>query len=115
MKTLSIYVEKQFTCFFCAPKTLCVFSLQKLFVYTVHTAFEFTTKIGEAIINLVCQYPALWDNQDAKHKDSNYKEAKWKEIAEILCLNKEDVIKKWESLRDTFARQENIKSKVGMA
>ena len=31
------------------------------------------------------------------YKDSNYKEAKWKEIVEILHLNKEDVIKKWKS------------------
>ena len=60
---------------------------------TVHTAFEYTT-MGEALINLVCQYPAAWDKQDAKYKDSNYKDAKWKEIAEILCLTKEDVIKK---------------------
>ena len=40
-------------------------SLQKPFVYTVHTAFEFTAKMGEALIDLVCQYTALWDKQDA--------------------------------------------------
>ena len=45
------------------------------------------------------------------YKDSNYKEAKWKEIAEILRLAKEDVIKKWKSLRDTYVRHKNIKSK----
>ena len=45
------------------------------------------------------------------YKDSNYKEAKWKEIAEILHLNKEDVIKKWKSLRDICVRHENIKFK----
>ena len=50
--------------------------------------------MGEALIDLVSQYPALWDKQDAMYKDSNYKEAKWKEITEILCLTKEDVIKK---------------------
>ena len=44
-------------------------------------------------------------------QDSNYKEAKWKEITEILHLNKEGVIKKWKSLRDTFVRHKNIKSK----
>ena len=49
--------------------------------------------MGEPLINLVCQYPALWDMQDAMYKDSNYKEAKWKEINEILHLNKEDVKK----------------------
>ena len=69
--------------------------------------------MGEALIDLVCQYPALWDKQDVMHKDSNYKEAKWKEIAEILHLTKEDVIKKWISLRDTFVRHNNIKSKSG--
>ena len=47
----------------------------KPFVYTVHTAFEFITKMG-ALINLVHQHPALWDKQDTKYKDSNYKEAK---------------------------------------
>ena len=61
--------------------------------------------MAEALIDLVCHYPALWDKQDAKYKDNNYKEAKWKEIVEILCLNKEDMIKKWKSLRDTFVRQ----------
>ena len=103
-----------------APKTLCIsvnkkFSLQKLFVYTVHTAFEFTSKMGETLIDLVCQYPALWDKQVILYKDSNYKEAKCKEIAEILCLTKEDVMKKWTSLRDTSVRHKNIKSKSGMA
>ena len=71
--------------------------------------------MGEALIDLVCQYPALWDKQDAKYKDSNYKDTKWKEIAEILCLTKEDVIKKWKSLRDTFTRQKISNPKVGMA
>ena len=80
-KTLSISVEKMFLC-------------QKLFPYTVHMAFEFTTTMGEALINLVHQYPPLWDKQDAIYKDSNYKEAKWKEITETLHLNKDDVIKK---------------------
>ena len=61
--------------------------------------------MGEALIDLVCQYPALWDKQDAKYKGSSYKDAKWQEIAEILCLPKEDAIKKWDSLRDTFVRQ----------
>ena len=50
--------------------------------------------MGEVLINLVHQYPALWDKQDDMHKDSSYKDAKWKEIAEILHLTKEDVIKK---------------------
>ena len=60
--------------------------------------------MGEALINPVHQYPDLWDKQDTMYKDSNYKEAKWKEITEILHLNKEDVIKKWKSLRDTYVR-----------
>ena len=40
--------------------------------------------MGEGLIDLVHQYPALWDKQDAMYKDSNYKEARWKEITEIL-------------------------------
>ena len=66
--------------------------------------------MGEGLINLVHQYPTLWDKQDAMYKDSNYKEAKWKEI---VHLTKEDVIKKWKSLRDTYVRHKNIKSKSG--
>ena len=69
--------------------------------------------MGEALIDLVHQYPALWDKQDGMYKDSSYKDAKWKEIAEILHLTKEDVIKKWKSLRDTYVRHKNIKSKSG--
>ena len=48
------------------------------------------------------------------YKDSNYKEAKWKEIVEILHLTKEDVIKKWKSLRDTYVRHKTSNPKVGM-
>ena len=47
------------------------------------------------------------------YKDSSYKEAKWKEIEEILHLNKEEVIRKWKSLRDTYVRHKNNKSKSG--
>ena len=90
-----------------------MFPHQKPFAYTVHTASEFTTTMGEALINLVHQYPALWDKQDAMYKDSNYKGAKWKEITEILHLNKEDVIKKSKSLMDTYVRHKNIKAKSG--
>ena len=49
------------------------------------------------------------------YKDSSYKDAKWKEIAEILHLTKEDVIKKWKSLRDTYARYKTSNPKVEMA
>ena len=69
--------------------------------------------MGEALNDLVHQYPALWDKQDGMYKDSSYKDAKWKEIVEILHLTKEDVIKKWKSLRDTYVRHKNIKSKSG--
>ena len=54
--------------------------------------------MGEALINLVCQYPALRDKQHTKYKDSNYKDARWREIAEILSVPKDDAIKKWKSL-----------------
>ena len=39
--------------------------------------------MAEALINLVHQYPALWDKQNAKYKDSNYKDVKLREIAEF--------------------------------
>ena len=85
-------MEKQFsldTACFCWRKFLpCLFF-----------GFEFeSTRMGESLIDLVCQYPALWDKQHAKYKDSNYKDAKWREIAEVLGVPKEDVIKKWKSL-----------------
>ena len=79
---------------------------------TVFTLLE-TTRMGESLIDLVRQYPALWDKQNSKYKDSNYKDAKWREIAETLGVPKDDAIKKWKSLRDTYVRQKNIKSKSG--
>ena len=90
-----------------APKTICVYSSHNFWIS------EFTTTMGEALINLVHQYPAVWDKQDMMYKESSYKDAKWKEIAEMLHLTKEDVIKKWKSLRDTYVRHKNIKSKSG--
>ena len=58
--------------------------------------FEFeTTRMGESLIDLVRQYPALWDKQNSKYKDSNYKDAKWREIAEALGVPKDDAIKKY--------------------
>ena len=51
-----------------------------------------TSTMRETLINLVHQYSALWDKQDAMYKDRNYKKAKWKEIMDILHLNKDDVI-----------------------
>ena len=69
--------------------------------------------MAEALIDLVRQYPTLWDKQDIMYKDSSYKEAKWKEIVEILHLNKEEVIRKWKSLRDTYVRHKNNESKSG--
>ena len=81
---------------------------------SLHCTFEFeTTRMGESLIDLVCQYPALWDKQNSKYKDSNYKDAKWREIAEMLGVPKDDAIKKWKSLRDTYVRQKNIKGKSG--
>ena len=94
----------------CSCQKLCL--SQKVFAYTVHTVLSFqvfTMTMGEAIIDLVHQYPSLLDKQDMMHKDSCYKEAKLKEIAEILYLNKEEVIRKWKSLRDTYVRHKNKK------
>ena len=72
-------------------------------VFTLHCMFEFeTTRMGESLIDLVRQYPALWDKQNSKYKDSNYKDAKWREIGETLGVPKDDAIKKWKSLRDTY-------------
>ena len=67
--------------------------------------------MGESLIDLVRQYPALWDKQNSKYKDSNYKDT-----AEILGVPKDDAIKKWKSLWDTYVRHKNIsKQKVVMA
>ena len=68
-------------------------------VFTSHCTFEFeTTRMGESLIDLVHQYPALRDKQNSKYKDSNFKDAKWREIAEMLGVPKDDAIKKWKSL-----------------
>ena len=54
--------------------------------------------MGETLIDLIHQYLALWDKQHTKYKDSNYKDVRWREIAEILSVPKDDAIKKWKSL-----------------
>ena len=98
----------------CLHQKLCLY--QKVIAYTVHTVLSFqvfTMTMGKALINLVHQCLALWDKQDIMYKDNSYKKAKWKEIAEILHLNKEEVIRKWKSLRDTYVRHKNNKSKSG--
>ena len=45
---------------------------------TLVWSFEFLEarrrRMGEALIDLVHQYPALWDKQNTKYKDSNYKD-----------------------------------------
>ena len=69
--------------------------------------------MGESLIGLTQQCPALWDKQNSKYKDSNYKDVKWREIAEILGVPKDDAIKKWKSLQDTYVRHKNIKAKSG--
>ena len=92
-----------------APKT--VFVPKSVCKYSSHS-FEFSTLQRQWEKHyLVHQYPSLWDKQDMMYKDSSYKEAKWKEITEILHLNKEELIRKWKSLRDTYVRHKNNKSK----
>ena len=78
--------------------------------------FEFeTTRMGESLIDLVCQYPALWDKQNSKYKDSNYKDAKWREIAEMLGVPKDDAIKKWKSYEIHMSGRKISKQNVVMA
>ena len=78
----------------------CTFLLEKVFTLTwLFFIFEFeSTRMGESLIDLVHQYAALWDKQNSKYKDSNYKDTKWREIAEILGVPKDDAIQKWKSL-----------------
>ena len=71
--------------------------------------------MGESLIDIVRQYPVLWDKQNSKYKDSNYKDAKWREIAETLGVPKDDAIKKWKSLRDNMSGRKISKEKVVMA
>ena len=67
--------------------------------------------MGESLIDLVHQYPALWDKQNSKYKDSNYKDAKWREIAEMLGVPKDDAIKKWKSLLRYICQAEKYQIK----
>ena len=66
---------------------------------------------GRSINQPCTSVPCSMGQAGCHYKDSNYKEAKWKETVEILHLTNEDVIKKWKSLRDTYVRHKNIKSK----
>ena len=86
--------------------------LEKVFTLTqLFFIFEFeSTRMVESFIDLVHQYPALWDKQNSKYKDSNNKDTKWREIAEILGVPKDGAIKKWKSLQDTYLRNKNIKA-----
>ena len=43
--------------------------------------------MGEALIDLVWQFTALWKKQDPNYKDQNYKNAKWVKITNILGLS----------------------------
>ena len=40
--------------------------------------------MGEALIDLVCQYLALWDKSYPLYKDQNYKDVKWMAVVNIL-------------------------------
>ena len=93
-KTLCMYVEKQFThcvhvkACVCAKTCVCtktVFAPKTICVDSSHSFWisEFTTTMGEALIDLIQQYPTLWDKQAMMYKDSSYKDARWKEIAEL--------------------------------
>ena len=104
-----VYLWRKYFCtknHFCAKNHLHI-------QFTQLFSLQLYKTMGETLIDLVHQYPTLRDKQNAMYKDSKYKEAKWKEITEILHLNKEDVIKEWKSLRDTYVRHKNIKFKIG--
>ena len=90
------------------PKNICVGSSHSFWIS------EFTTTMGEAL-NWPCTTVSLLygTSKILCTKIVAIKEAKWKEIAEILHLNKEEVIRKWKSLRDTYVRHKNNKSKSG--
>ena len=40
--------------------------------------------MGEVLIDLVQQFPALGNKQDSQYKDQTYKDVKWVEIANIF-------------------------------
>ena len=124
MKTLCMYVGKQFTHFVCAktvftpetvfaPKNHLHIQFTQLLSFRVSKASKFTATMGEALIDLYISTLLYGTSRMACTKIVANKDAKWKEIMEILHLNKEDVIKKWKSLRDTCVRHKNIKSKSG--
>ena len=71
--------------------------------------------MGESLIDLVCQYPTLWDKQNSKYKDSNYKDAKWREIAEMLGVPKDDAIKNGNLYKIHMSDIKISKQKVVMA
>ena len=92
----------------------CTFLLEKVFHFLTQLFFIFefeSTRMGESLINLVCQYPALWDKQNSKYKDSNYKNVKWRGNWWNLGVPKDDAIKKWKSLQDTCVRHKKYQSK----
>ena len=67
--------------------------------------------MGESLIDLVRQYPALWDKQNSKYKDSNFKDAKWREIAETLGVPKDDANQEMEITTRYICQAEKYQTK----
>ncbi|XP_011406710.1 PREDICTED: transcription factor Adf-1-like [Amphimedon queenslandica] len=59
----------------------------------------------EKFINLVREYPCLWNMKLKEYKDGRLKENSWDIVAKEVKLSVADCKKKWKSLRDRYVRE----------
>ncbi|KAL4135497.1 hypothetical protein QTP88_007103 [Uroleucon formosanum] len=71
----------------------------------------------ELLISEVQKHSFLWNKWDKKYRDRYTTEKAWNDIAIKLKLDKEDIKKKWRSLRDTFLKEKRkiVKHRSGDA
>uniref|UniRef100_A0A6P7GCS4 Transcription factor Adf-1-like n=1 Tax=Diabrotica virgifera virgifera TaxID=50390 RepID=A0A6P7GCS4_DIAVI len=63
-----------------------------------------TNEESDYFIDLVSQYPCLFDRKNANYKNSHVKENVWREIAEKVNKTSESCKKQWKTIRDGYMR-----------
>ncbi|XP_050515380.1 uncharacterized protein LOC126890462 [Diabrotica virgifera virgifera] len=66
----------------------------------------------EGLVNMVEQYPQLWDQKCKEYKDRIAKENAWQSIAVILEARVKECQELWEYLRTKFIRERNKRNKI---
>ena len=67
----------------------------------------------DKLIEVVKNYPALYDLSNESYRDKNAKENAWIKVANECSVTTECAKKKWKSLRDQYRRSLQTKPKSG--